>query len=112
LGEVDRIQRQGPCEAGTTNVTKSTQDSQYKKGRRVCGGRLVALLIAVSAAGGCDRSESPAPRVVPIPKNIETLRPELVELIQKHAEKVRSGMDDAIAIATLGLVYEANGLWG
>ena len=93
-------------------MTTSTQDSQYKKPRRLRGHRLVALLVAISVAGGCDQSKSPAPRVIPIPEKIDTLRPALVELIQKHADMVRSDMDNPIAIATLGLVYEANGLWG
>lgn len=93
-------------------MTTSTQNSQCKNRRRFRVDRLVALLVTVSAAGGCDQSKAPAPRVIPIPEKIETLRPALVELIQKHADVVRSDMDNPVAIATLGLVYEANGLWG
>ncbi len=68
-----------------------------------------AAWVGLDSYRGRDRLGS-APEVVLI-RNADQLPPHLVALIDEHVAEVRRSPRSADAHGTLGLVYEANGLW-
>ncbi len=75
--------------------------------RRIGTSRTI-LAVALTLAGACD----PAPSAIdPAPPVTPELDARVARILERELENARANPLDARAHATLGLVYEANGLW-
>jgi len=88
LGSTDRPQRMNPR-------------SKRERSRRR------AWLAALLLLAGCGQTAFEPP----LPPDLDALDPELGRLAREHAAKVRADPENALAVATLALVYESNRLW-
>lgn len=72
----------------------------------------MGLFVSASLPWACGTNVARATANGPVlPSRPSALDPELAELVERHASRVRERPADARRHGTLGLVYEANDLW-
>ncbi len=74
----------------------------------LASGLLVAAAVQAACEGRATRTADEGPV---LPGRPEVLDPELLQLVERHAARVRERPQDARRHGKLGLVYEANDLW-